>query len=267
MAKPYWLVKALSIFTIVLFTVDTGTDGYVGYDLYNRCHYKYAASVLSFVAVPGFFTGAILSLMLVSGHFDDDDESFIEKYGVWRGLSASIPIVLLGSIFGAILFIPGTFIYLVYSAIKTSDDTQEKSKYAKGMEMLLESFPQFILSLFMMQALQLTETLNIVSCSVSGVSVLYGLGDFLAMDKSETQGNYPFSMTVWGTLSTIIDTLFRSFLLAYWMTISKTYVIIVPFVYCIIMGLVTFIKAKKHNFENFYLSFFNTIISFGISSL
>ena len=64
MAKPWWLVKGLAIFTLVLFTVDTTSDGIVGHDLYNRCHYKYAASVLSFVAVPGlligaYFTGAL----------------------------------------------------------------------------------------------------------------------------------------------------------------------------------------------------------------
>ena len=57
MAKPWWLVKGLAIFTLVLFTVDTTSDGIVGHDLYTRCHYKYAASVLSFVAVPGFLLG------------------------------------------------------------------------------------------------------------------------------------------------------------------------------------------------------------------
>ena len=64
MAKPYWLVKSLAIFTLVLFTVDTSSDGYVGYDLYTRCHYRYAASVLSFVAVPGAIGGAFSALIL-----------------------------------------------------------------------------------------------------------------------------------------------------------------------------------------------------------
>ena len=87
MAKPYWLVKSLAIFALVLFTVDTSSDGYVGYDLYNRCHYRYAASVLSFVAVPGFFMGVMGALTIVN---PDDDESFIEKYGCCCGLLASI---------------------------------------------------------------------------------------------------------------------------------------------------------------------------------
>merc|ERR1711971_428227 len=58
MAKPLWLCRALAIYTVVLFTVDTVSDTYVGVDLgYNRCHYRYSASVLAFVAIPGFLTG------------------------------------------------------------------------------------------------------------------------------------------------------------------------------------------------------------------
>ena len=125
MAKPWWLVKGLAIFTLVLFTVDTTSDGVVGHDLYTRCHYKYAASVLSFVAVPGFVMGVLGAIVFVS---DNDDESFIEKYGCCCGLLASISIIFLGAIIGAIIFIPGTFIYLFYSTIKTNDDTQKNSK-------------------------------------------------------------------------------------------------------------------------------------------
>ena len=125
MAKPYWLVKSLAIFTLVLFTVDTSSDGYVGYDLYNRCHYRYAASVLTFVAIPGVFLGVICAKIIID---PKDDESFIEKYGFWRGLLASISIVFLSAIIGAIIFIPATFIYLFHTIIKTNDDTQKMSK-------------------------------------------------------------------------------------------------------------------------------------------
>ena len=136
----------------------------------------------------------------------------------------------------------------------------------KGYEMMFESFPQFIFSLFMMQALQIREPLNILSCSASGLSVFYGTGDYLAMMASENRADYPFSRTIWGTLSTFIDTMFRSFTIAYWMTISKAYVIIVPFIYCIIMLLLTFMKAKKQNGENFEISVYVATFSFGTSS-
>lgn len=127
--------------------------------------------------------------------------------------------------------------------------------------MMLESFPQFILSLFMMQALQIQEPLNIVSCSASAISVMYGLGDFGAMLSRKNPADYPFSKTVWGTLSTCIDTLLRSFILAYWMTISKAYVIIVPFVFIFIMILVIFMKNK-----DLFVSFMFAIPSLGCSA-
>ena len=51
--------------------------------------------------------------------------------------------------------------------------------------------------------------------------------------------------TVYGTLSIFIDTTLRSFTLAYWMTISKAYVIIVPFVFCLVMAIIIKIKEPK----------------------
>ena len=121
MAKPWWLVKGLAIFTLVLFTVDTTSDGIVGHDLYTRCHYKYAASVLSFVAVPGLLTGPY-GLYLIN------TMDIFDRCGFCCGLLVLIPSLILGAAIGIFLFIPVTFIYLVYAAYKTSDDTQKKSK-------------------------------------------------------------------------------------------------------------------------------------------
>merc|ERR1712156_380002 len=83
---------------------------------------------------------------------------------------------------------------------------------------------------------------------------------------SENRADYSFSRTVWGTLSTFIDTILRSFTIAYWMTIIKAYVIILPFAFCIIMTGVTFMKAKKQNGEKFVWSVFYATFSFGTSS-
>ena len=44
------------------------------------------------------------------------------------GLLGCIPLVLLGAVIGAFLFIPVTFIGLVYAACVTDDDTQRGSK-------------------------------------------------------------------------------------------------------------------------------------------
>ena len=131
MAKPWWLVKGLAIFTLVLFTIDTSSDGIVGHDLYTRCHYRYAASVLSFVAVPGFLLGGVFvgGGGVLGGPLLADCISEKSGFCFVCGLLGFIPLVLLGAAIGAFLFIPATFIYLVYAAYKTSDDTQEKSKW------------------------------------------------------------------------------------------------------------------------------------------
>ena len=56
---------ALGIFGILLFVSDTSSDTYVGVDLINRCHNGYAASVFSFVAMPGLLLGVACGLYLI----------------------------------------------------------------------------------------------------------------------------------------------------------------------------------------------------------
>ena len=53
--------------------------------------------------------------------------------------------------------------------------------------MVTESFPQFVISLFIMQALQVKEPINIFSTAVSALSILYGLGDFLGMVANDIE--------------------------------------------------------------------------------
>mgnify|MGYP001290265439 CR=1 FL=1 len=116
----------------------------------------------------------------------------------------------------------------------------------KSLEMVLESFPQLLISLFIIRALQLKETLNIFSCAISGVSVLYGLGDFLALWANDQDPDYPFSKTMWGVLSIFIDTVLRCFTISYWMTINKAYVALVPFVYTILF--VVILNGKESGY-------------------
>ena len=49
----------------------------------------------------------------------------------------------------------------------------------KSFEMAFESYPQLIMGLFIWQGLQIKETLNIVSISVSAASAIYGFADIL----------------------------------------------------------------------------------------
>ena len=116
MAKPRWLKRALAAFAVVLFSVDTTSDTYVGKDLYDRCHYRYSASVLSFVAIPGFLTGGALLIKILA------------ECGCKFGSTCSIvTIFVLGTLIGPVLFIPCSFCFLVYSVFKI-DDVELESK-------------------------------------------------------------------------------------------------------------------------------------------
>ena len=118
MAKPRWLKRALAAFAVVLFSVDTTSDTYVGKDLYDRCHYRYSASVLSFVAIPGFLTGGFFLRQATEkccGYFKDDFSC------------GSVTVFVLGALLGPVLFIPCSFCFLVYAVFKI-DDLEENSK-------------------------------------------------------------------------------------------------------------------------------------------
>ena len=73
--------------------------------------------------------------------------------------------------------------------------------------------------------------------------------------------------TVYGTLSIFIDTTLRSFTLAYWMTISKAYVIIVPFAFSSVMTIIIKIREPKNDseFSNYDSSFYSPLSIIGFS--
>ena len=120
MAKKCWLKQALAIFAILLFTADTTSDTYVGIDLYsNRCHYRYAGSVLSFVAVPGFLSGW---LML--------EKVILRDLGFEFHGCEKIGIRILGTLIGPIIFIP-CVLYQLVKVVRNIDDSDEM-KFAKA---------------------------------------------------------------------------------------------------------------------------------------
>ena len=49
--------KAICIFTLLLYCVDTGSDFFVSVDLFRKCHERYGASVLFFIVLPGIIYG------------------------------------------------------------------------------------------------------------------------------------------------------------------------------------------------------------------
>ena len=75
--------------------------------------------------------------------------------------------------------------------------------------MIFESYPQMLLSIFIMQSLQVTEWFNIGSCIISTFSVVYGYAELLAMLSHNYETNYPFAKTMWGMAALLVDTLLR----------------------------------------------------------
>ena len=49
--------RCLAIFSLCLYTFDTGSDSFVGGDLIWKCHQKYGMSVFFLVLLPGFIWG------------------------------------------------------------------------------------------------------------------------------------------------------------------------------------------------------------------
>jgi len=198
--KPYWLKLALAIFGICLYSADIGTDIFVGVDLIQRCHNRFAAAVLTFTIMPGF----VFVFLLIC------------EEGFKPGCSWKLFLVLLaplGGALGGILFIPGGLVVLILSAIKLdSSEWADGAKKAKLNEMMLESFPQWILNLFIIQGLPVYETLNIVSTCISAFSVVYGLGEWLAFNAHSEELDYPLHKTLWGMLTIVVDNAERNLL-------------------------------------------------------
>ena len=120
-----------------------------------------------------------------------------------------------------------------------------------------------ILGIFILQGLQIQEPLNIASCTISTVSVVYGFGDYLAYIVNDGEAGAPFVVSIWGVLANVIDSLFRAILIAYLLTIVKYYALLVVPVYVAFMVIAICIKKKELSINS--ADFFGTLMSFGCS--
>ena len=127
--------------------------------------------------------------------------------------------------------------------------------------MSFESYPQLIIGLFIWQGLQIKETLNFVSISVSAASAVYGMGDLLAFHVHDHEARAPFSWTVYGMLATVVDTLLRAFFMAYAFSIVKAWGLLILPLYFGIMSIAICMKKKKLSINKFDLA--GIIMSFG----
>ena len=129
--------------------------------------------------------------------------------------------------------------------------------------MTIESYPQLILNVFIMEGLQLKKWYNIVSCVISALSVLYGFSDFIAVCAYGIK--YPFPIVLWVILASFVDIFLRILSLAYLMTFMKAYVILIPFSFIIMMVCILWVKTKAKKASQIFGILLYSIVSFGCS--
>ena len=143
----------------------------------------------------------------------------------------------------------------------------------KSFELIFEAYPQMIFGIFIMQDLQIMEWKNILSCSISTISVIFGFGDYLAYVANHNQAGAPKKLTLFGVLTTVSDSLFRALFLAYILIIFKMYALLIFPIYMTLMFIAICIikiciRQKKNNGEIALKSndVFGTVLSFACSA-
>jgi len=261
MGRSTKIKLALAIFGIFLYTGDTGSDLFVGKDLVDRCHFRYAASVFSFMTMPGFILGIINAGSL----------AFEDGFSL-KGLLLFLFGAPVAGVIGGFLFIPFGLVWLIWSAIKIeNDETGSKAKFVKMLEMMFESFPQWVINMFIMQGLGVYGILNIASTFISGFSVIYGLGEAQAITANNGDPNYPFKKVVLGMITVLLDAVLRGCFLAYAMTIIKSYIVLIPAIYLVIILIVVIVIRKRdgesHKTLLSFRAFLGACLSFVCSSI
>ena len=113
--------------------------------------------------------------------------------------------------------------------------------------MLLESYPQMILNVFIIQGLQVNEWFNITSCAISAFSVVYGFGKLMALlTHGLKQMDYPLSKVLYAILAIVIDVFLRALIQAYLMTFVKNYVLLISIFYFLVMFTINICTAKRN---------------------
>ena len=126
---PLWFKKAVAWFGVALFVSDTGSDGYVGGSLINRCHTYYGSSVLSFFYIPGLLSGGGFSIMFVG--------NFLERKCGYKTSCCSVGfwintlLFILGTILGPLVFVPAGLFLLVLAALDPSGEKDSAPQAAK----------------------------------------------------------------------------------------------------------------------------------------
>ena len=131
--------------------------------------------------------------------------------------------------------------------------------------MSFESYPQLILGTYIIIGLQINQTMNYLSCSISAASAVYGFGDMLAFFANDQDSGAPLILTVWGVLATAVDTMLRALFMSYLFSILKAFAFIILPIYFLLMYTWYFYKIERTHSRIDGILF--TLMSFGCSAV
>ena len=131
--------------------------------------------------------------------------------------------------------------------------------------MSFESYPQLILGTYIIIGLQINQTMNYLSCSISAASAVYGFGDMLAFFANDQDSGAPLILTVWGVLATTVDTMLRALFMSYLFSIIKAFAFIILPIYFLLMY--TWYLCKNQRTHSKIDGVLFTLMSFGCSAV
>merc|ERR1712062_501623 len=121
-----------------------------------------------------------------------------------------------------------------------------------------------IFGIFIILGLKIKEPLNLFSCAISAASAVYGFGDILAFDAFDGKVGAPITLTVYGMLATVTDTLFRALFTSYFMSIFKAYALLLPSIYALAFLILKHIVRRENS--DTVGGIFVALTSFGCSA-
>ena len=112
---PFWWKYVVGWFRVGIFVFDTGSDLLLAVNYFKQCFYYFGSLTLGCFLAPGFLSGGFYSLR------------FGGRTGLNNGYCGRIILIILGTIFGPVIFLSIGLYLLVKAAINPDENVNVKS--------------------------------------------------------------------------------------------------------------------------------------------
>jgi len=222
----------LPLIGLCVYILDLSTDSWVGRILIRNCHIRYGALIFWCIFGPSSLFAFLWEIM------DTDGCPSISK--------------IFKSLLKAVFAIPFTIFYILQYVITQNHESLVKAKRARFIEVLFEAFPMATLGLYMAFVIQQVEILNIVSITISLMSLVFGNAISVTFNKFDTQA--PASKFILSFLSGIIDSVFRVLFISFFASLTSPWAFLITYTahfLCFYLLLVIKTKKLKLSFNDF----------------